>query len=156
VTKAAFPDTVTAHVQYGSRVRATAVYLNVQQLIPEDRVCETMVDLFAAASLCPASVVAWTTKAAEAQAPVVAHIAARVVAAKVRHLDETGFRIGGKTRWLHSASTAVYTLYRIGEKRGDVPSTPRRKKRPHFDGAHAASGLPVLVHLNGLASVLLK
>jgi transposase len=80
-------------------------------------------DLFAAASLCPASVVAWTAKAAEAQAPVVAHIAAQVVAAKVRHLDETGFRIGGKTRWLHSASTAVYTLYRIGEKRGDVPRT---------------------------------
>jgi transposase len=123
VTKAAFPDTVTAHVQYGSRVRATAVYLNVQQLIPEDRVCETMADLFAAASLCPASVVAWTAKAAEAQAPVVAHIAARVVAAKVRHLDETGFRIGGKTRWLHSTSTAVYTLYRIGETRGDVPRT---------------------------------
>jgi transposase len=46
-----------------------------------------------------------------------------VVAAKVRHLDETGFRIGGKTRWLHSTSTAVYTLYRIGEKRGDVPRT---------------------------------
>lgn len=123
VTKAAFPDTVAAHVQYGSRVRATAVYLNVQQLIPEDRVCETMADLFAAASLCPASVVAWTAKAAEAQAPVVAHIAARVVAAKVRHLDETGFRIGGKTRWLHSTSTAVYTLYRIGETRGDVPRT---------------------------------
>lgn len=123
VTKAAFPDTVAAHVQYGSRVRAAAVYLNVQQLIPEDRVCETMADLFAAASLCPASVVAWTAKAAEAQAPVVAHIAARVVAAKVRHLDETGFRIGGKTRWLHSTSTAVYTLYRIGETRGDVPRT---------------------------------
>jgi transposase len=122
-TKAAFPDTVTASVQYGSRLRATAVYLNVQQLIPEGRVCETMADLFATASLCPASVVAWTGKAAEAQAPVVAHIVARVEQAKVRHLDETGFRIGAKTRWLHSASTAVYTYYRIGEKRGDVPRT---------------------------------
>jgi transposase len=122
-TKAAFPDTVTASVQYGSRLRATAVYLNVQQLIPEGRVCEAMADLFATASLCPASVVAWTGKAAEAQAPVVAHIAARVEQAKVRHLDETGFRIGAKTRWLHSASTAVYTYYRVGEKRGDVPRT---------------------------------
>jgi transposase len=73
VTKAAFPDAVTAHVQYGPRVRATAVYLNVQQLIPEDRVCEAMADLFAAASLCPASVVTWTAKAAAAQAPVMAH-----------------------------------------------------------------------------------
>ena len=123
VTKAAFPDTVTAPVQYGPRVRAAAVYLNVQQLIPEDRVCEAMADLFAATSLCPASVVAWTAKAADAQAPVVAHIAARIVAAKVRHLDETGFRIGAKTRWLHSASTAVYTHYRVGETRGDVPRT---------------------------------
>lgn len=122
-TKAAFPDAVTAHVQYGPRLRAAAVYLNVQQLIPEDRVCEAVADLFAATSLCPASVVAWTAKAAEAQAPVMAHIAARVVVAKVRHLDETGFRIGGKTRWLHSTSTAVFTLYRIGEKRGDVPRT---------------------------------
>jgi len=122
-TKAAFPDTVTAHVQYGSHLRAAAVYLNVQQLIPEDRVCEVMTDLCAVSSLCPASVVAWTAKAAEAQAPVVEHIAARVVAAKVRHLDETGFRIGGKTRWLHSASTAVYTHYRVGETRGDVPRT---------------------------------
>src|SRR3954470_19794572 len=122
VTKAAFPDAVTAHVQYGPRLRAAAVYLNVQQLIPEDRVCEAVADLFAAASLCPASVVAWTAKAAEAPAPVVAHIAAQVVA-KVRHLDETGFRIGGKTRWLHSASTTVYTHYRVGETRGDVPRT---------------------------------
>jgi transposase len=122
VTKAAFPDAVTAPVQYGPHVRAAAVYLNVQQLIPEDRVCEAMADLFAAASLCPASVVTWTAEAAEVQAPVVAHLAASVVAAKVRHLDETGFRIG-KTRWLHSASTAVYTYYRVGAKRGDVPRT---------------------------------
>jgi transposase len=122
-TKAAFPDTVTAPVQDGSHLRAAAVYLNVQQLIPEDRVCEVMTDLFAASSLCPASVVAWTAKAAAAQAPVVEPIVARVVAAKVRHLDETGFRIGGKTRWLHSASTAVYTHYRVGETRGDVPRT---------------------------------
>ena len=123
VTTAAFPQAVTAHVQYGPRVRATAVYLNVQQLIPEDRVCETMADLFAAGSLCPASVAAWNGKAAAAQAPVLAHIAARVVAVGVRHLDETGFCVGGKTRWLHSASTAVYTHYRVGEKRGDVPRT---------------------------------
>jgi transposase len=36
-----------------------------------------------------------------------------VAAAPVKHLDETGFRIGGKTQWLHIASTIWLTFYRV-------------------------------------------
>ena len=64
-TTAAFPDGVVSPAQYGPRVRAAAVYLNVQQLIPEDRVAQTMADLFGAMRLCPDSVVAWGKKKAE-------------------------------------------------------------------------------------------
>jgi transposase len=39
----------------------------------------------------------------------------------VKHLDETGFRIGGKTQWLHIASTILLTFYRISPKRGSLP-----------------------------------
>jgi len=39
----------------------------------------------------------------------------------VKHLDETGFRIGGKTQWLHIAATVWLTFYRISPKRGDMP-----------------------------------
>jgi len=60
---------------------------------------------------------------AEELKPFEAHIAAFVVQAPVRHLDETGFRIGGKTQWLHSASTFALTHYRVAEKRGAVPTT---------------------------------
>jgi transposase len=35
-------------------------------------------------------------------------------------LDETGFRIGGKTQWLHVASTALLTFYRVCAKRGSL------------------------------------
>jgi transposase len=38
VTKATFPEGVVSPTQYGERIRAAAIYLNVQQLIPEDRV----------------------------------------------------------------------------------------------------------------------
>ncbi len=121
VTKAAFPAAVTAHVQYGPRLRAAAVYLNVQQLIPEDRVCEVMADLFAAPRMCPASLVSWAAKTAQALGGVMEHIARGVATAAVRHLDETGFRIGGKTCWLHNASTAAMTHYRVSARRGDIP-----------------------------------
>jgi transposase len=123
VTKAAFPEGVTTAVQYGSRVKAAAIYLNAQQLIPEGRVAEVMGDLFGAGLLCPASVVSWSAAKAEELKSFVDHIAALVDRAPVRHLDETGFRVGGKTQWLHTASTLALTHYRVSEKRGAIPTT---------------------------------
>lgn len=121
LTKAAFPEGVTSPVQYGPRIKATAVYLNVQQLIPEDRVAQVMNDLFGAGLLCPASLVAWGERRAGQLAPLAAHIAALAARAPVRHLDETGFRIGGKGQWLHTASTDALTSYRVSDKRGALP-----------------------------------
>src|ERR1700686_715733 len=43
-----------------------------------------------------------------------------VAAAPVKHMDETGFRIGGKTQWLHIASTIWLTFYRVSAKRGSL------------------------------------
>src|SRR5208282_3984364 len=51
----------------------------------------------------------------------VAAVRDHVAAAPVKHLDETGFRIGGKTQWLHIASTTLLTFYRISPKRGSLP-----------------------------------
>jgi hypothetical protein len=44
-----------------------------------------------------------------------------VAEVKVRHLDETGFRIAGKLQWLHTTSSLTFTFYRAGEKRGAIP-----------------------------------
>jgi len=123
VTKAGFPPEVTAHVQNGSRIKAAAVYLNAQQLVPEDRVGDIMQDLFGAGRLCPASIVAWGEKKAEQLALVATQIADLVAKAPVRNLDETGFRISGKTQWLHTASTLALTHYRVSEKRGALWKT---------------------------------
>src|SRR5271165_4816757 len=59
-------------------------------------------------------------KAEEFEA-LAARIAALVARACVRHLDETGFRVAGKGQWLHTASTAALTSYRVSAKRGDLP-----------------------------------
>ena len=64
-TKAAFPDGVVSPAQYGERIKAAAIYLNIQQLIPEDRTAQALSDLFGAPLICPASIVAWVGKKAQ-------------------------------------------------------------------------------------------
>jgi hypothetical protein len=46
LNKAAFPKEVAYPVQYGTRLKSVAVYLNQYQLAPFDRLSETFVDLF--------------------------------------------------------------------------------------------------------------
>lgn len=120
-TRAAFPEGVGRPAQYGGRVRAAAVYLHAQHLIPEARAAEALAELIGAESLCGASVAEWTRGKAGALAPVTKRIGALVCAARVRCLDETGLRIGGKTQWLHTVATETLTLYRACARRGAMP-----------------------------------
>jgi len=120
-TKAAFPEGVVSPTQYGERIRAAAIYLNIQQLVPEDRTAQALSDLFGAPLICPASIVAWVRKKGEDLRQVYARIGERVAEVKVRHLDETGFRIAGKLQWLHTTSSLALTFYRADEKRGAIP-----------------------------------
>ena len=147
-TTASFPEGVISSAQYGPRVRAASVYLNVQQLIPEDRVAQTMADLFGAATLCPNSVVAWGRRKAEELKAVAAQIAALVARACVRHLDETGFRVAGKGQWLHTASTIALTSYRVSDKRGDLAKGFRGGiiVHDHFKPYYALPGVSHAAH----------
>jgi transposase len=121
VTRAPFPDGVIGPAQYGGRIKAAAIYLNVHQLLPEDRTAQALSDLFGAPRLCPASLTAWVGRRALDLERVHARIGARLAEAKVRHLDETGFRVAGKLHWLHTTSSQTLTFYRAEEKRGAVP-----------------------------------
>ena len=144
-TKAEFPAGVASPAQYGERVRAAAVYLNVHQLIPEDRAAEAMNDLFGAVRLCPDSVANWVRSKAAAVAPVAAHIAALAAAAPVRCLDETGFRVAGKGQWLHTVATETLTHYRVSAKRGEMPEGLVGGVAVH-DGFKSYSGLADVGH----------
>ena len=39
----------------------------------------------------------------------------------VKHLDETGFRVAGKLRWLHIMTSSGLSHIRLGSSRGDIP-----------------------------------
>jgi len=118
-TRAAFPAGVNAPVQYGQRITAFVLYLLHYQLLPEDRLAELMRDLFGV-KLVAATIARMSRSYAERLADFVEAVRKRVAGAPVKHMDETGFRIGGKTQWLHIASTAALTFYRVCAKRGSL------------------------------------
>ncbi len=118
-TRAAFPEGVNAPVQYGPRLGAIVVYLLHYQLLPEDRLAQLMSDLFGV-KLVPATIARMSQACAKRFRGFAEAVCERVAAAAVKHMDETGFRIGGKTQWLHVASTALLTFYRVCAKRGSL------------------------------------
>ena len=118
-TRAAFPAGVTGPVRYGARIGAMVVYLSHYQLLPEDRLAELMADLFAVA-LVPATVARMGRSRARRFEGVVEVIRDLVKSAPVKHMDETGLRVGGRTQWLHVASSAGLTFYRVSAGRGSL------------------------------------
>ena len=112
-----FPAEVPSRVQYGPRLRALAVYLVEQQLVPYGRVRELLSDLLGA-TLSVGTLVEWVSQAATTLEPVEARIKAALGRAPVLHSDETGVRQAGRLAWVHVASTKQLTHYGVHPKRG--------------------------------------
>ena len=102
-------------MQHDKRIGAFLLY----QLLPEKRLAALMADLFGV-HLVTATIARISQDCAERFQGFAAAVRDRVAAAPVKHLDETGFRIGGKTQWLHIASTILLTFYRVAAKRGSL------------------------------------
>ena len=118
-TRAAFPKGVTAPVQYGQRIAAFVLYLLHFQLLPEKRLAALMADLFGV-KLVTATIARISQDCAQRFQGFADALRDHVAAAPIKHMDETGFRIGGKTQWLHIASTVWLTFYRTAAKRGSL------------------------------------
>jgi transposase len=122
VSVGTLPPEVPSRAQYGPRLRALAVYLVEQQLVPYGRVREVLADLVGAA-LSVGTLVEWVSQAATALAPVEACIKAALCQAPVLHNDETGVRQAGRLAWVHVASTTQLTHYGVHPKRGAEATT---------------------------------
>lgn len=115
----AFPAEAPSRAQYGPRLRALAVYLVEQQLLPYERACEVLADVCGAA-LSEGTLATWLQQGAEALEPVEAAIKDALRRAPLLHHDETGVRRAGKLAWAHVTSTNQVTHYAIHAKRGSA------------------------------------
>ena len=120
--QAAFPPEVTQPVQYGSRLKAQASYLNTYHFIPHARTSELFGDFYGHAPA-PALVKEANQAVKTGCQPALDAIYEQLIQADVEHFDESGLRVAGKTQWLHVSSTEKLTYYETHPKRGQEAMT---------------------------------
>jgi transposase len=117
VNMGTFPAEAPSRAQYGPQLRALAVYLVEEQLVPLGRVQQVLRDLVGV-RLGRGTLVRWIQQAFRTLAPVEAALTAALRQAPVLHCDETGVRRSGRLAWVHVASTQRLTRYAVHAKRG--------------------------------------
>jgi transposase len=138
VSTGAFPAAAPSRAQYGPRLRALAVYLLKQQLLPYARTRQLLADLFGT-HVSLGTLVRWVGQAAHTLRPVEAQIKAALQGAPVLHCDETGVRLAGRLAWAHVTSTSQLTHYAVHLKRGSE-ATAAIGILPHFAGVSVHDG----------------
>lgn len=118
-TTGRFPETVRGPVHYGKRLQALVVYLMNQHFLPEDRLQSLLKDLFNV-SIATDTLASINKRFARTIEPFQAMALEQAKEAPVKNVDETGFRIEGKTQWLHVVTTSEVTHYRVSETRKDL------------------------------------
>ena len=112
-----FPPQVTAPVQYGPRIQAQSVLLNVDYRIPFAKLTQFWTDLTGYAYN-PATLVSTQAWLDEQLIPIEAQIKTQLKQAPVCHFDETGVRVAGQLQWLHVASNQDATHLFVHPNRG--------------------------------------
>ena len=139
--KADFPADVKAPVQYGPRLKAAIVDLNVQHFLSYKRIQVFFKDrvghrisgglIYSSLQTAKAKLVGYEQ-----------HIRTKLLAEDVLHSDETGMHVSGKKSWLHVLSTRLLTLYQVHANRGskaidDLGILPQYTGIVVHDGYHS-------------------
>lgn len=115
-----FPDGVNSHIQYGSNIKAHAVYLSQYQLLPYNRIEEYFSDQLDI-PISAGSLFNFNKQAFEL---ITSSGAEEIIKNSLRssmstlHVDETGINIAGKRCWLHGSSDQAWTYFYPHKKRG--------------------------------------
>ena len=116
-TVALFPEGARKSVQYGPRIKAVTLLLMYYQLIPNERLCEALKDLYGC-TISEGTLHNWSLALHEKLEGVEQWIKELIRSSDVIHADETGIYCEAKLHWLHVASTPALTYYEMHQRRG--------------------------------------
>lgn len=139
IHKAKFPKHIQGPVQYGERVKATAIYLNHYQLIPLERSGEMFENLFQL-PISEGSLIRFTQQAYNGLEKTNEAIVEKIRTSAVGHFDESGMYVEKKRGWLNVAATQLFTHYFYHNKRGKE-AMDTVGILPHFTGTAVHDGL---------------
>ena len=152
MNRAEFPAGITEPVQYGSRIKAQAVYFNQDHHIPLERTQEILTDLYDH-SPAEATIIAACQETEEQVTPVNAAVKEHLIETEEPiHCDETGLRVEKKLFWTHVASTERATYLEVHPKRGrealdEIGILPQRKGKVVHDGYSSYDKYPDVEHV---------
>ncbi|HUX55567.1 MAG TPA: IS66 family transposase [Bacteroidales bacterium] len=115
--KGVAPEGVNAPAQYGNKVKAFVVLLNVHYTIPYKKIQLLFSDLFGY-PINESTISSADEKCYEKLEESENIIKSKIIGNNVVHADETGLRTAEKLHWLHTATTLLYTYLFVHEKRG--------------------------------------
>jgi transposase len=126
---AQFPEGVTKAVQYGTQIKAHAVYLSQHQLLPYNRI-QTYFSDQCQIPISEGTLFNFNLQAFKQLADFEQLSKDQLSQASIAHADETGININGKRHWLHCASNSNWTHFYPHQKRGaeamnDIGILPR-------------------------------
>ncbi|GGM68135.1 hypothetical protein GCM10011608_61700 [Micromonospora sonchi] len=144
VSEPAVPHGVSGRVQYGTGVKAAAVYARAAQFLPYGRAAALMGDLLGV-RVSVGFVHQVVAEAARRLGPFVSHLAVLLHTEQVLHADETPARLGGGFKYVHVACTPALTLFHVGGRaKADIDAGG---VLPGFTGTLVRDGYAAYQHL---------
>ena len=116
-TKAAFPEKINTTTQYGENLKSFIAYLNAYQMLPYERIAQTIEDL-TSHKIGVGSIYNFLHTHYEKLENFETLLKESLIQEDVIHSDETGVNIQAKLHWIHVTSSSAMTYYMLHKKRG--------------------------------------
>jgi len=119
VNKAEFPTNINATTQYGDNLKSLVSYLNAYQMLPYERISETIQDL-TSHKISIGTIYNFLNTHYDKLEKFETTLKQSLLREDVLHSDETGVNVKAKLHWIHVVSSSVMTYYMLHQKRGRV------------------------------------